>query len=182
MLIARQHACNIYMVNCCSAFVWLRPSVWKSLFGSSSVGAFAVAMRTLNLLQLMAVAFWLWTSRKSGLCFDARHIDIGNFVLGLMMLALGQSLVHSAFAEAGFDGLYYGAKLNGSHHRKEEESEDASGGGVAMQFKPHYVGTVLTVWAGVVVLLPQLPHNAWFVAALWSLLYAITSATEETLP
>ena len=103
-----------------------------------------------------------------------------RFVAGIILLALGQALVRAAYSAIGRQGVFYGSKLLGDKRSAETIRSVGSGFGGVL-YKPHYVGTVLSLWAVVLLLGPLLPPNAWFVASFCSLLYSITAMMEDVL-
>ena len=138
-------------------------------------------IQLLNLFQGITVFAWIWISRDKGICFDLKQVDLARFVAGVVMLALGQALVRSSFSAIGRWGVYYGSKLSNDKRSVVEASAAEGKSWWCSLYKPHYCGTAISVAAGVVMLGPQLPPNAWFVSTFLSMLYAITAWMEYAL-
>jgi hypothetical protein len=133
------------------------------------------------LIQGFTAFAWVWSNRDRGICFNPT-VELLPFVAGLVMLALGQALIRISYTAIGWTNVYYGPKL--SEHITPDmtlSSEDGAQLLYRSLYKPHYVGTMLSVWSFVVIFYTQLPGNAWFIASFLSLMYSITAWVEDYL-
>jgi hypothetical protein len=160
----------------CAAFVFLAPASWNRLTKGGGVQSFISISQPARALQLIMVAFWVWSIRSQGLCFDYNKIDLSNLIMGCTLASLGLSLTLGALATAG-DAVYYSAQLG---MRTPSEYKSAW---PYKQFLGHPIdiGACLTIWAPVVLLQQQLPASAWFLATFWSTLYALNWVMEDYL-
>jgi hypothetical protein len=165
-----------------AAHAWIAPLSWMKCFGSKSVTVLATSIRVLCLFQAAAAVMWVWSSRSGGVCFQSQQVPFTSWVLGVMLITLGLSLIRQAHSEGGSGSLYYAERLRSGRSRSDsvfESKELASVQKVTQTTKAHYVGTVLLVWGVIIGLWNQLPENSWFVGAFWSMMFAITSVLED---
>ncbi|GAX79105.1 hypothetical protein CEUSTIGMA_g6545.t1 [Chlamydomonas eustigma] len=165
------------------ALAWISPLYWIKCFGSKSVTALASTIRVFFVFQAVAAVMWVWSTRISGLCFQAQLVPFTNWVFGIVMITLGLTLIRRAHSGYGTELLFYSQRLNsgrGGSDPSRGVKELASPPKVVTQpTKAHYVGTVLIVWGLIIGFWNQLPVNAWFLGAFLSLMYTITIVLED---
>jgi methylene-fatty-acyl-phospholipid synthase len=113
----------------------------------------------------------VWASRTHGMCLSPAAVQLTPFLLGLLLLAFGQSLNVGVYQALGEKGTYYGFKLGATVPWVH---------GFPFNVVPHpqYVGSVLSVWGLLTAFQNQLPPQALVVAAYWSALYVLTGIQE----
>lgn len=158
------------------AFVWFQPHLFRALAGPCRpVQVFAAVASVLKLVQGLAVAAWLlekspvpwkkWPERISALQWCGFALLVG----------VGQALNVSLYRAIGMRGVYYGTKLG-------EEVPWHDGYPFTIVAHPQYVGSVLTLWGGYLLLARVAPPGACLLLAFWSSLYLLTALSEAYFP
>jgi len=164
-----------FIWNCATLFSVLCGKPPLKALGGHPVDVFAKLEVVAKLVQLASLVLFLGSSGLQAAFQACKDAPVWCWsVLGLYVL-LGQTLNFAMYAAIGNDGVYYGFKLGrtipwcfgfpfnvGLRH-------------------PQYVGVVLTLWGGLLVLLsPALAETGLPQAILvWGSMYAVMSAMEQ---
>lgn len=127
------------------------------------------------MVQFAAVLLWFSSLRSSGLCIDFAEVSLWQWLAFLGLACYGQSLNVGIFQAIGHDGVYYGFKLG-------RKIPWVTGWPFDSVSHPQYVGSVLTIWGFVALVLGQYPGTQLLVAAgVWTMVYAATAIQEQYL-
>eukprot|EP00891_Asterochloris_glomerata_P001016 jgi/Astpho2/1016/Aster-00839 len=133
------------------SFVWLNNRAWRKLFQKNSVHFFACIASLLKVVQFTALALWYNVNDHK---LDPRLTAPSQLLVAVLLIGAGQ-LGHKVPWCTGFP-------FNVVRH-------------------PQYVGSVLSIWGGVILAFHQSPPGLVALATYWSLLYLITGAVEQFL-
>lgn len=126
-----------------------------------------------TVVQFVAVLLWLSCHMRSGLCPDLRAVGLAQWLAALVLFGYGQSLNAGIFKAIGHVGVYYGFKLG-------HTVPWVNGWPFDTVSHPQYVGSVLSVWAGVALLWGQVAPPLLVVLGLyWTALYVATAVHED---
>eukprot|EP00891_Asterochloris_glomerata_P001017 jgi/Astpho2/1017/Aster-00840 len=147
------------------SFVWLNNRAWRKLFQKNSVHFFACIASLLKVVQFTALALWYNVNDHK---LDPRLTAPSQLLVAVLLIGAGQLFNFSTFKAIGEPGLGHkvpwctGFPFNVVRH-------------------PQYVGSVLSIWGGVILAFHQSPPGLVALATYWSLLYLITGAVEQFL-
>lgn len=173
-------------------FIWKRPRSWMGLcrgaacagFGATdgerAVGVFAFMGMALKVVQFAAVLVW-WCG-VAGTGIRAGLGDLASVVLATTapravaaaaLMGAGQALNGAVYAHLGSDGVYYGFKLG-----RTVPWCHAFPFNTGLRH-PQYVGSVLSIWSMVIMLMTPANAGVATVGLAWSFQYLVTSSFEE---
>jgi hypothetical protein len=174
-------------------FIWKRPRAWMGLcrgaacagFGATdgerAVGVFAFMGMALKVVQFAAVLVW-WCGGAAGTGIGAGLGDLASVVLATTapravaaaaLMGAGQALNGAVYAHLGSDGVYYGFKLG-----RTVPWCHAFPFNTGLRH-PQYVGSVLSIWSMVIMLMTPANAGVATVGLAWSFQYLVTSSFEE---
>jgi len=123
-------------------------------------------------LQFSAVSIWYLQRNPAGI--DVTAIDPLLAAIALTLFVGGQALNIGIYKAIGHPGVYYGFKLG-------HTVPWVDGFPFNVVSHPQYVGSVMTVWAAVVMLWGQAPFDMPLLATYWTALYVLTGWQENAL-
>lgn len=110
--------------------------------------------------------------KPSGL--DLLAVSPLQWIACLAIGAAGQSLNAGIFNAIGHAGVYYGFKLG-------HQIPWVDGFPFNVVSHPQYVGAVMSVWAGAILVWSQAPVGLGLLALYWTGLYVVTGWMESSL-
>jgi len=131
------------------------------------VDALTALFVAFKVIQFLIFAWW-WMRDGHGL--RPVSMDAGHLVLGGVLLVLGQILNVSVFARLGRVGVFYGGRLG-------HPMEWHRGFPFSWFRHPQYVGTVMSIWAGFLIM--RYPADDWLVLPLLETVYYVVGAWLE---
>jgi len=161
--------------------IWRRPEAFRALCAYGPLARLGEPVDALRRLfygfkALQALVFVGWIAWYGGWFGD--HAQLWSsapaaLALGVVSIALGQSLNLAVFHRLGRVGVFYGARFG-------HEVPWVRGFPFSMLAHPQYVGTVASIWG--LLLATRFPHPDWIVLPMLETLYYALGARLEREP
>jgi hypothetical protein len=171
--------CANYIMH---AFIWNCPSEFKQLckgplkaLGSHPVDVFAALEVVAKAIQFLSLAFFFGADGRRATVEAIFGAPSWCWLVLLLLLAAGQILNFAMYGAIGNAGVYYGFKLG-------REVPWAYGFPFNVGLRhPQYTGVVLTLWAGLIMVLCKELTALWVpqMVVVWASMYAVMSAMEQ---
>jgi hypothetical protein len=160
------------------AYIWHHPATFRArcarLVPHVLVGPVEVVRAlfvVFKLIQISVFVAWIVVHANGGSMLTA---SLPAFVVGTLLMIVGQTLNAGVFLRLGATGVFYGKRLGC-------DLPWISGFPFSIAPHPQYVGTVLTIWG--LFLIARYPYPDWYALPIVeSVYYAWGSHAERDAP
>ena len=157
------------------AFIWIKPKLYMKLSRKylsdklEPIVTFTYLASLLKPVQFIAFLAWYCTIGS----ISNIQLDVFKVLISLSMIVFGQILNVGIYKAVGANGVYYGIKLG-------KKIPWCTGFPFTVVDHPQYVGSVLTAWGGIILLMTNdhLPE-LYYIMAYIPLLYTISGYIES---